>query len=153
MKLAILLLGVFILVGCQAVAETVDETLPPKPPSPGQQSAPPEAIDESVPPELPNTEQQSAPPDSPPIDFETSPADFITKAELAQHSTANDCWVSYKGEVYDVTNFLAKHPGGAGAIIPHCGTAEQFERAFAGQHGTSQFKTLRREGVFKGELE
>ncbi|MDP3882340.1 MAG: cytochrome b5-like heme/steroid binding domain-containing protein [Nanoarchaeota archaeon] len=77
----------------------------------------------------------------------------ITFFELKTHNSKEDCWVSYKKKVYDVTSFLPKHPGSAAAIIPYCGTAEEFEKAFTGQHGTSQVKTLERMGIYKGELE
>ena len=76
----------------------------------------------------------------------------VSRAELSKHSTQSDCWVSYKGKVYDLTAWLPKHPGSARAIAPFCGTAEEFENAFAGQHGTSQVNRLTKEGVYKGDL-
>ena len=33
-------------------------------------------------------------------------------AEVAQHNTADDAWVVYNGNVYDVTEFVSRHPGG-----------------------------------------
>jgi cytochrome b involved in lipid metabolism len=45
----------------------------------------------------------------------------ITMQELAQHSSANDCWIALGGSVYSVAAFLAQHPGGAGTITPYCG--------------------------------
>ena len=43
-------------------------------------------------------------------------------AEVAQHSTATDCWIAIEGKVYDVTSFIAsqKHPG-KDAILQGCG--------------------------------
>lgn len=32
--------------------------------------------------------------------------------DVAKHNTAEDCWVSYRGKVYDVTAWVSKHPGG-----------------------------------------
>ncbi|MFA4931034.1 MAG: cytochrome b5-like heme/steroid binding domain-containing protein [Patescibacteria group bacterium] len=43
-------------------------------------------------------------------------------SEVAGHNLANDCWVIIKDKVYDVTDFIAVHPGGPEAIIPNCGT-------------------------------
>ena len=82
-------------------------------------------------------------------DFE----EYITIEELSLHSDRNDCWIAYEGEVYDITLYLSRHPGGAGAIIPYCGTSEDFSRAFDGQHGPTQYQTLLREGDFIGMLE
>mgnify|MGYP002048275786 CR=1 FL=1 len=36
---------------------------------------------------------------------------ITTAAELAEHSTQADCWTAIHGVVYDVTTFLAEHPG------------------------------------------
>ena len=83
----------------------------------------------------------------------TQPANKVTAAELASHNSQEDCWISYKNEVYDITNWLPKHPGSAEAIAPYCGTSEEFENAFKGQHGESQVNKLKEEGTFKGELE
>ena len=37
------------------------------------------------------------------------------------HGTADDCWIINRGYVYDVTNFLLQHPGGANLILSHAG--------------------------------
>jgi hypothetical protein len=76
----------------------------------------------------------------------------ISTADLAGHDSESDCWIGYQGKVYDVTAWLPKHPGSAGAIAPYCGTASQFETAFADQHGTEQVSRLMRESVLKGNL-
>ena len=34
-----------------------------------------------------------------------------TAADVAKHSTEKDCWVIVNGQVLDVTDFLADHPG------------------------------------------
>lgn len=36
---------------------------------------------------------------------------FYTPYEVAKHNTADDCWVSFLGGVYDLTPLLQKHPG------------------------------------------
>jgi cytochrome b involved in lipid metabolism len=36
-------------------------------------------------------------------------------------SSRESCWVIIKGLVYDVTNFLDEHPGGAGIILKYGG--------------------------------
>lgn len=32
--------------------------------------------------------------------------------EVKKHNTINDCWCYYKNNVYDITKFISKHPGG-----------------------------------------
>ena len=46
----------------------------------------------------------------------------ISLEELRKHTSADSCWVVYNGNVYDVTQFLAAHPGGAAAILFAAGT-------------------------------
>lgn len=36
-----------------------------------------------------------------------------TMREVAKHSSARDCWLVIDGDVYDCTEFAARHPGGA----------------------------------------
>ena len=43
-----------------------------------------------------------------------------TMAQVAEHDTASDCWTVIHGKVYDLTTFMASHPGGA-AINTDCG--------------------------------
>lgn len=77
----------------------------------------------------------------------------ITHIELAKHAIQSDCWISYKGKIYDLTAWLPHHPGSAAAIVPYCGKAEEFEKAFTDKHGTSQVEKLMEEGIYKGDLE
>lgn len=53
----------------------------------------------------------------------------FTQGEVAEHCTAESCWLIAHGKVYDVTNWLDKHPAGAKAILSHAGTdsTEDFE--------------------------
>src|SRR3989344_4246543 len=78
--------------------------------------------------------------------------EIITTSELAKHKTKEDCWISYKGKLYDLTNWLPKHPGTAGAIAPFCGTSSEFEKAFTDKHETSKVGKLMGEGIYKGDL-
>lgn len=43
-----------------------------------------------------------------------------TLQDIAQHATPNDCWMTIGGKVYDVSSYVAKHPGGE-AILQGCG--------------------------------
>lgn len=75
----------------------------------------------------------------------------ITSEQLAQHSSAGDCWVVYKNKVYDLTSWLPVHPGGSGRISPYCGNTG-FENAFERRHGTSQVATFMRVATYEGDL-
>ncbi|KAI0815253.1 FMN-dependent dehydrogenase-domain-containing protein [Irpex lacteus] len=44
-----------------------------------------------------------------------------TLNEVAQHNNAKSCWVIIKDRVYDVTEFLSEHPGGAKIILKYAG--------------------------------
>lgn len=45
----------------------------------------------------------------------------FTLEEVARHNTAEDCWIVAHGVVYDVTEYIAEHPGGSFAIVRHAG--------------------------------
>ena len=45
----------------------------------------------------------------------------ITREELAKHNTAESCWCSYEGEVYDMTSYLSRHPGGKKVLLQCAG--------------------------------
>ena len=82
----------------------------------------------------------------------TQNSNFIDAAELAKHTSMEDCWVAYKGKVYDVTAWLPKHPGSAQAILPYCGTSKEFEDAFTKKHGTSKAGLLMKVATFMGDF-
>ena len=46
---------------------------------------------------------------------------IYTAEDVAAHKTRNSCWVSRNGKVYDVTSFLADHPGGDDLILKYAG--------------------------------
>ncbi len=58
---------------------------------------------------------------SPAASASPSGAAKITRAEIAKHAIAADCWISIGDKALDVTAFMERHPGGAAAIIPYCG--------------------------------
>ena len=58
----------------------------------------------------------------------------LTAAEVALHSTASDCWSVVNGNVYDLTSFVNRHPGGSGNINLMCG--KDATAAFSNQHGS-----------------
>ena len=60
----------------------------------------------------------------------------IAVADLAAHGTKADCWVGIEGNVYDLTAYVDKHPGGSDKIVELCGS--DGTSAFTGQHGSEQ---------------
>lgn len=41
----------------------------------------------------------------------------ITPEELAQHKGRASAWSAFNGRVYNITPYLAYHPGGAGQLM------------------------------------
>ncbi len=44
----------------------------------------------------------------------------LTATEVAKHATAADCWTIIAGNVYNLTTYISRHPGGD-AIAMACG--------------------------------
>lgn len=55
---------------------------------------------------------------------------FYLPEQVAQHNRADDCWIIANGVVYDVTRYLAKHPGGARSILLRAGKDASQDYAF-----------------------
>ncbi|HJM04130.1 MAG TPA: cytochrome b5-like heme/steroid binding domain-containing protein [Candidatus Saccharimonadaceae bacterium] len=49
------------------------------------------------------------------------PTNSWTADEVALHSSKSDCWTIISGDVYDLTTFINRHPGGD-EILRACGT-------------------------------
>jgi len=47
---------------------------------------------------------------------------IVEGIELAKHNSRQSCWLAIHGEVWDATNFLDQHPGGANLILKLAGT-------------------------------
>lgn len=55
-----------------------------------------------------------------------------TPSDVAVRDSAEACWASIEGGVYDLTSWIDEHPGGADRILALCGTDASV--AFQGQH-------------------
>jgi cytochrome b involved in lipid metabolism len=58
----------------------------------------------------------------------------ITVAEVQKHNTAKDCWTVINNNVYDLTSYIARHPGGESVLTAICG--KDGTNAFTGQHAS-----------------
>ena len=97
----------------------------------------------------PSTEQPAAVESAPPATTEIDPTVFSID-EVAQHSTADDCWTIVDGDVYDVTPFVSRHPGGSSAIATLCGGDGTSN--FRGQHGSQSGPNSQLESLKIGTL-
>lgn len=62
----------------------------------------------------------------------------VTRAELEQHNTFDDCWVVIRGKVYDLTEWKDHHPGGPFVA-----------RLYAGKDATAEFGDFHSKGAVK----
>lgn len=67
----------------------------------------------------------------------------FTREEVAKHRTPKDgVWVTYQGEVYDVTDFVASHPGGSAKIMLAAGGALEPFWAMYAQHSKPEVQEM-----------
>lgn len=78
---------------------------------------------------------QTTPTKSPTNTTTQTSAKTYTLADIAKHANASSCYTAVRGTVYDLTNFITKHPGGAENILKICGKdgTSAFTRKHAGR--------------------
>ena len=67
-----------------------------------------------------------------PVPTPSGPTTY-TIAQVTKHNNRTDCWTAINGGVYNVTSWIAQHPGGQSTIISLCGI--DGSAAFDDQHG------------------
>ncbi|KAJ8899257.1 hypothetical protein K2173_017289 [Erythroxylum novogranatense] len=74
----------------------------------------------------------------------------FTLAEVSEHNHHKDCWLVIEGKVYDVTSYLADHPGGDQVMLSATGkdATDDFEDV---GHSTSARTTM--EGFYVGNID
>jgi cytochrome b involved in lipid metabolism len=89
-----------------------------------------EPADEAAMPEAPAEEMQAG--EEPAASADTS---VLSLETVALNDSEDSCWAVINGNVYDLTDWISSHPGGASRILGLCGKdgTSQFE----GQHGGS----------------
>lgn len=81
----------------------------------------------------------------------SSPTPKLTKEEVSKHNQRSDCWSIVDGYVYNLTNWVDQHPGGASRIISLCGVDGTSN--FLGQHSGSSSAKSRLKNYELGKLE
>jgi cytochrome b involved in lipid metabolism len=84
-------------------------------------------------------------------DSTPEPASLYTKATVATHNSESSCWTIINRNVYDLTSFVSKHPGGDRNILKICGI--DGTSAFTGQHGGDSRPESTLEKYLLGPLE
>lgn len=67
-----------------------------------------------------DTTQQSEELTPPPTENDELQVAEYTAEQVAEHSTADDCWTIIDGRVYELTSYIEQHPGGT-EILRACG--------------------------------
>ena len=63
---------------------------------------------------------------------------IFTMEFLQEHASQESCYTAINGEVFDVTSFTGRHPGGEAAILGLCG--KDGTAAFTAMHGSDPSK-------------
>jgi cytochrome b involved in lipid metabolism len=71
--------------------------------------------------------EQTQDPTSEPVESKYS------MTNIAKNNSTSSCWAAIFGKAYNLTTWISKHPGGAGAIESICGT--DATSVFQGKHG------------------
>lgn len=109
----------------ESASTTASPTASPTPAATASATAEPTASPSPTASPTPSPTAETAPTPEPDPGF--------TLAEVAARSSASECWVAISGNVYDLTDWITRHPGGAGAITQLCG--RDATNQFQGQHG------------------
>jgi 4-hydroxysphinganine ceramide fatty acyl 2-hydroxylase len=67
---------------------------------------------------------------------------IYTASDVLQHNSESSCWVTYRGKVLDVTNFLMDHPGGEEVIHKHAGKDVEYAMKEEHEHSESAYDML-----------
>jgi len=51
---------------------------------------------------------------------DTEPSGY-SLSEVAKHATLEDCWMAIEGTVYDVSDYVPRHPAAPRVLEPWCG--------------------------------
>ncbi len=80
----------------------------------------------------------------------TIDTNIISRVEILQHNSINDCWLIIQNNVYDFTGFIKQHPGGSEILLSRAG--EDATSYFIGKHGKNPTVIKRLENLKIGIL-
>jgi len=80
----------------------------------------------------------------------TSDLTQLTLVEVKKHDSGTSCWSVISENVYDLTKWITKHPGGASAIRALCG--KDGTSSFEGKHGGSSRPESELSNYYLGKL-
>jgi cytochrome b involved in lipid metabolism len=118
-----LLAAALIIVGSAAYAKYGQSAQVPVEPAPEEKVS-----EQEMPAEKPSVLETKAPAPTP-----TQEPGTFTAAQVALHNSAASCYTIVRGSVYDLTEWIGRHPGGKSAILRMCG--KDATQDFEGQHG------------------
>jgi cytochrome b involved in lipid metabolism len=61
---------------------------------------------------------------------------YYTMQDVSQHNSKDSCWTVVRGEVFDLTQWISRHPGGPEKILNICG--KDGTKAFVNKHGSQE---------------
>lgn len=81
-----------------------------------------------------------------------SPKATFSHSQVAEQRNGNDCWVTFRGGVFDITRFLAVHPGGPKLLSEKGG--RDITKDFEISHGVDNYRVESMLEVYRiGQLE
>lgn len=83
---------------------------------------------------------QTLPPSSNATQTDSNGTKTLTLQDVATHTSANDCYLAINKKVYDVSNYINKHPGGKRNITSRCG--QEVTGIFASIHSNFAWNLL-----------
>lgn len=70
---------------------------------------------------------------------------LVSAQELASHDSARDCWVALHGDVYDLTTYAKRHPGGSSSIANLAGT--DGIQSYSDFHSSGLLRSVQRQRI------
>jgi len=118
---------------------------------PSATKAPP-ATQKAEPVETQAPEQTQDPAPAPEPEAEPEPVESkYSMANIAKNDSTSSCWAAISGKAYDLTAWISRHPGGAGAIVSICGT--DATSVFQGRHGGQSGPTSSLSAYLLGDVD